>query len=243
VTSVDVSIVLPIHNQADHIHAVVRGIAAVLNQQPYTYELILVANGCRDRSGEACCELALELPGVQAITVETGGWGLAVRTGLAAAGGDTLCYTNSARTHPHDLVQLIAVARSNPEALAKAHRLNRDSFDRRLGSLLFNAQCRLLFQLATWDINATPKAFSRETYKLAIKDVGSGGDLFDLEVHTHCKDRSVMTLEVPIYNWQRHAGRSTTTYISAVRLYAGAMRLWLTRRQHVTQIARTRTES
>ena len=43
----------------------------------------------------------------------------------------------------------------------KANRKIRDNWRRRLGSLLYNLECRALFDLANWDINGTPKVFPR----------------------------------------------------------------------------------
>src|SRR5262245_30421307 len=98
-----VSIVLPVYNQADHIGAIVAEYEAALAKLPRPHELLLVVNGCRDRSLEVCQGLAGTHAGIRAIHSERGGWGLAVRHGLRAARGDLLCYTNSARTSPQDL--------------------------------------------------------------------------------------------------------------------------------------------
>ena len=59
-----------------------------------------------------------------------------MRLGLEAAQGDILCYTNSARTEPQDLVLLLYYALTNPDAVIKANRKIREHWSRRLGSLL-----------------------------------------------------------------------------------------------------------
>ena len=43
----------------------------------------------------------------------------------------------------------------------KASRKIRENWKRRLGSLLYNLECRALFDLPYWDINGTPKVFGR----------------------------------------------------------------------------------
>ena len=43
-----VSIVLPIHNQADHVGRTVEEYAAGLARVPTPHEILLVVNGCRD---------------------------------------------------------------------------------------------------------------------------------------------------------------------------------------------------
>jgi len=219
-----VSIVLPVYNQAEHIAGIVREYEAALTRLHNPHEFILVVNGCRDHSLEVCRALEADIKSVRVIHSERGGWGLAVKLGLQAARGDLLCYANSARTNASDLLLMILYAVANPESVVKAHRRSREDFIRRLGSFLYNVQCRVLFDLPTWDVNGTPKVFSRDIYKtlpLTFDD-----DLVDLEFFVRCKERGWLVLEVDTYRWQRHSGESTTKYRSALKLYVGAYRWW-----------------
>lgn len=197
---------------------------AALRRTPYAFETILVVNECRDRSLEVCRELAEREPEVRVIESAEGGWGRAVRLGLAAARGELLCYTNSARTDARDLVLMVVYAASNPGAVVKAHRRSRESLPRKVGSFLYNLQVRVLFDLPTWDINATPKVFPRNLY--GALDLRADGDLIDLEFYLKCRRLDQAVLEVPIYRWSRHGERSSTTLRSALRLYVGATRAW-----------------
>ncbi len=219
-----VSIVLPVYNQAEHIGGVVGGFEDALSSLPIPHEFILVVNNCRDNSLEVCRALAEKHSTVRMTESESGGWGRAVRSGLQAAQGDILCYTNSARTAPADLIILVLYALANPGSVIKGHRHSRESFQRKAGSFLFNLQCRGLFSLPTWDINATPKVFSREVYQAL--DLKSDGDLLDLELYLQCHRLNKTILEVPLYSRSRHSGSSTTNYRSAWRLYRGAFLMW-----------------
>lgn len=218
------SIVLPVYNQADHIGAIMREYEAALARLQNPHECILVVNGCRDNSLEVCQALAQEYSTVRVLYSEKGGWGLAVRLGLQEARGELLCYTNSARTAAPDLVLMILYAIANPGSVVKAHRRSRESPARKLGSFLYNLECRGLFDLPTWDINATPKVFTREVYNAL--QLSRDDDLIDLEFYIRCKQLGTVILEVPIYSWQRHSGKSTTTLRSAIRMYVGAFRMW-----------------
>ena len=90
------------------------------------------------------------------------------RRGRAAT---VLCYTNSARTPPRD-AHADARLRGRVPATSslKANRTIRDSFQRRVGSLLYNLECRALFDLPIWDVNGTPKVFPRSFAKLLELD-------------------------------------------------------------------------
>jgi glycosyltransferase involved in cell wall biosynthesis len=222
------SVVLPVHNQEDHLAPVVSGYREAMDPLGYPYELILVTNGCRDRSVEISKDLARSSDRVRHVESPRAGWGEAVRLGLSEARGEILCYTNLARTTPEVLTLLLLYAMAFPKAVVKANRKIRDNWMRRLGSLLYNLECRALFDLSFWDINGTPKVFSRNFFEW--KKLEQKGDLIDLEFNVVCRESNQAVLEVPVFSHRRHGGKSTTNWRSAWRLYTGALRLWRARR-------------
>lgn len=219
-----VSVVLPVYNQADHICEIVQEYDSTLARTPVPYELILVVNGCKDDSLRACCSLAEQLASTRMVHSERAGWGLAVKLGLAEARGDLLSYTNSARTSSQNLALLLLYAVAYPDIVIKANRKIRESWQRRLGSLLYNLEARMLFDLSYWDINGTPKVFPRTFEKLLA--LSRDDDLIDLEFNVICRREGYPMLEVPIFSSRRHGGKSTTSFYSALKMYWGAYRMW-----------------
>ena len=220
-TSPKISIVLPVYNQADHIGQVLRDYSHSLDAFGFGYELLPVVNGPRrDDSLKICHALESELSSIRTLCIDEGGWGRAVRHGLAEARGEVLCYTNSARTSPQDLCLCVVYAIAHPDVVIKANRKIRDHILRRFGSLLYNLQCRAQFDLPCWDVNGTPKVFSRKLDQLLHLTVND--DLIDLEFNVVCRRAGYPMLEIPILQTPRHGGRSTTSARSAARMYWGA---------------------
>src|SRR3954471_20181578 len=174
-----VSIVLPIHNESVYLNEIIDDYEHVLGRLPFPHELILVPNGCRDDSPAICQQLAAKHSSVRVVNSERGSWGLAVKQGLTSARGDLLCYTNLARTTPADLLLLLLYALAYPTVVVKANRKIRESWVRRLGSLIYNLECRALFDLSYWDINGTPKIFPRTFVRLL--SLQREDDLIDVE--------------------------------------------------------------
>lgn len=225
-----VSIILPVYRQADHIRALVEEYSRALTAAAIRYEMLLVVNGpTEDGTWDACKHLEGVFPGVRALRSDPPGWGGAVIEGLRASGGDPVCYTNSARTSAADLVQCIQYSLANPTCVVKAMRKIRESLRRRMGSLLFNLECRTLFDLHYWDINGTPKVFPKRFAKLL--KLRRRDDLIDLEFCVICGRERYPVLEIPVFSTRRHGGASTTRVGSAVRMYAGAWRLWRNTRE------------
>jgi glycosyltransferase involved in cell wall biosynthesis len=218
------SIVLPIYNQADHIETVLRDYVSSLARLDFAYELLPVINGPRrDESLAICQALQARFPVIRTLCIEQGGWGRAVRAGLASARGDLLCYANSARTTGRDLLLVLLYASIHPEVVVKANRRIRENWTRRLGSLLYNLECRALFDLPYWDINGTPKAFHRHLTRLV--NLTRDDDLIDLEFNVICRQEGYPVIETPIFSSTRHSGGSTTDLRAAFRLYRGALKL------------------
>lgn len=221
-TSPELSVVLPVRDQADHIRRVVESYLDVLDRSVGSYELVLVPNACTDGSDAICRELAMSAARVRVLENPRGGWGLSVRTGLAGSSGRFVCYTNSARTDPSLIPRMLDLARTHP-GLVKVVRCRRGNRVREFGSFLYNLECRLLFDLPGRDVNGTPKLFPRSL--LEGMHLTSDGDLLDLEILVECRRLGVRVLEVPVQGWRRHGGRSSTGLASAWRMYAGAIRL------------------
>jgi glycosyltransferase involved in cell wall biosynthesis len=205
----------------------VEAYVAALEAAQLDFELLLVTNGCRDNSPSICDEMAASDDRIRHLESDVGGWGAAVRRGLAAATGDHLCYTNSARTTPEILTLLLLYAKAYPEVIVKANRRIRDSRRRRLGSVLYNLECRALFDLSVWDINGTPKVFPRSFPRLL--ELTRDDDLIDAEFAAVCREEDYPIVEVPILATVRYGGKSTTGLGSAVRMYLGAYALWRAR--------------
>ena len=215
------SVVLPVYNQAEHIGETLHEYADSLARLPFPFELIAVVNGVRrDRSLEICQQAERDLAVVRTLCLDQGGWGRAVRHGLANARGDLICYTNSSRTSAQDLLMFMLFGSVHPDCVIKANRKIRESTRRRLGSLLYNLECRALFDLPYWDINGTPKVFSRQLSHLM--ELTRNDDLIDLEFNVVCRRNNYRVVEVPIVSVSRHSTGSTTGYGTAMRLYRGA---------------------
>jgi hypothetical protein len=213
-----------VYNQADHITTILTEYVQALTPLNIDFELIPVINGPRkDKSFEVCKHLESQFPSIRTLCIDGSGWGRAVRAGLAEARGDLLCYTNSARTSGKDLQLFLLYASLHTDLVIKANRKIRDNWRRRLGSLLYNLECRALFDLPYWDINGTPKVFPRTFQRLLA--LHSNDDLIDLEFNVVCRRESYPMIELPMFSTRRHSGSSTTGLSSAIRMYSGAFSL------------------
>jgi len=221
--SKDVSIILPVYKQESHIEVIYSNYTTILNEQDFSYEIIFVVNGPKDGSYAICKSLENLNSNIRAFEIEESGWGRAVKFGISKAESKLIAYTNSARTIVNDLITTIKFASVDTQTVVKANRIIRESFLRRLGSVLYNFENRYFFNTAIWDVNGTPKVFPKEILKSI--DIQSGNDLIDAELMAVCRQRNITTIEVPIYFTDRISGKSTTNFKSALKMYSGLLKL------------------
>ena len=218
-----VSIVLPAYRDAQQVRDVIPEMVKEIEKLAIGFEFIVVVNGPHDGTDEAAEELRSADDRIRVMRAERAGWGHAVRTGLAAATGDLLAYTNLARTPPHVLRTALALALDCRGFVVKATRRVRDSALRRGGSLLYNLECRALFDLSIFDVNGTPKVFPAEFTDL--RELRRDDDLIDVEFLAICTARGYQVVEFSVPPLPRYSGTSTTNLGSAWRMYSGALAL------------------
>lgn len=219
----EIAIILPVYNQESHIEVIYNQYIPKLEAEKIDYEIIFVVNGSHDNSYSKCMEISAKNPNIKTFETKESGWGRAVKFGISHADATWIAYTNSARTHIDDLISCIRYARIDEKTIVKANRIIRESFLRRLGSVIYNFENRYLFKTAIWDVNGTPKIFPSKFLKNL--EIVSNGDLIDAELMAISRNKQLSVVEIPIYATDRISGKSTTKIKSALKMYFGLFKL------------------
>ena|SRR3989338_9780760 len=221
----DFSIVFPVMNQADHIEKVIRSYHQELSKQKFSFELIAVVNCTKDKSYEICRKVSKSLNNVTCYVLTGCGYGLGILHGFKKAKGKYLCYLNCARIHTPDLLRTLNHFLVDDTVIVHGVRLQRENEKRRLGSLLYNLFCRGFFRIPDRDINGNPNIFSRKLYdRLKLKFTDS---MIDLELLEKAKKLNLPVVEVPVFDYSRHGGRSTSNLKTIFRLIKEVAKYWL----------------
>lgn len=215
------SVILPLYKQVAHAQHLYDTYTTHLSAMQESWELLFIVNGVDDGAVEKLNSLN-KFPNVRVLWLEKGGWGRAVKYGLEQATGQYLCYTNSARTEIDDLVLILNYARVNTDNVVKATRIIREKMIRKIGSTLYNMECRIMYKVPVWDVNGTPKVLPRKVYE--DMHIESDDDLIDAEIIIKCARKKVRIIEIPIISTTRISGSSTTNFKSAYRMYKGLLR-------------------
>ena len=102
--SVDVSIVLPVFNEAGHLAEEVRRIREAMDASRYGYEILVIDDGSTD-GGAAGLEGAKGMEEVRLVRFDQNrGSGAARRVGTTLARGGVVVWTDADMTYPNDLI-------------------------------------------------------------------------------------------------------------------------------------------
>jgi glycosyltransferase involved in cell wall biosynthesis len=226
------SIVLPAYNEEENVVAAVEEVSHVAQQLNIDYEIILVNDGSRDRTGElARTALEPRLPNFRLVEhFPNRGYGGALKAGFAAATKDLIVFTPADKQFKFSEVDLLLAKLTPGMTLVSGWRVHRqDNVIRRLNGLGWNTVVALLFGRTIHDIDCGFKLFRRDV--LNHIHVESNGAMIDTEMLAEMKARGYKLTDVPVTHLPRVAGSPTGANLKVILrafrdLFKFRLRLW-----------------
>jgi glycosyltransferase involved in cell wall biosynthesis len=216
VPKVELSVVMPAHNEEDLLDKAVHTVVDGLRDRHRTFEVVVVENGSQDRTAEIATALAAEVPEVTALTSPEPDYGRALRTGFLAATGDVIVNFDVDYT---DLAFLdAAVAEVNAEggpvivvgSKRSAGAQDERALPRRLVTTVFSLVLRYGFGLKVSDTHGM-KALRREPLLPVVEACRFGTDLFDTELVLRAERSGLATAELPVTTEELRPSRTSIT--------------------------------
>jgi glycosyltransferase involved in cell wall biosynthesis len=202
------SVFLPAHNEESNIEQVVRGFCTELPRLTDDYEVVVVDDGSRDRTGEIADRLAAANPHVKVVHHPVNRhYGGAVISGIRASTKPyVLLCDGDGQFDPAD-VALLAARMPDCDAAVGRRVRRADPFMRRLNGKAWTMLVRLLFGLKVRDIDCGFKLFRRETVDGI--ELHSQGALISTELMARIAGRGARICEVDVHHLPRLGGESS----------------------------------
>ena len=166
----ELSIVIPVKNEAGNIAPLVAEIAAALDPSGIDYEIVYVDDGSSDATAAEIARLGTANPRLRLVRhARSCGQSAAIRSGVKAARAAWIATLDGdGQNDPADIPALWQIARSaplSPPLLIAGHRAHRrDSGTKRWSSKIANAVRRAMLHDDTPDTGCGLKLFSRALY-------------------------------------------------------------------------------
>ncbi|MDR0544276.1 MAG: glycosyltransferase family 2 protein [Odoribacteraceae bacterium] len=172
----NISVVIPLYNEADSLPELVAWIARVMEANDYSHEIILVDDGSTDRSWEVIEELAAANPAVRGIKFRRNyGKSAALHLGFERAAGEVVITMDAdLQDSPDEIPALYhMIAREHYDMVSGWKKKRRDPPSKTIPTKLFNATARRFSGLRLHDFNCGLKAYRN----VVIKNIEIYGEM------------------------------------------------------------------
>jgi glycosyltransferase involved in cell wall biosynthesis len=206
-----VTIVIPVHNEADFMPAALARLFAELEGVDADFEIIVAENGSSDETGSVAERIAETEPRMRVLRLPEPNYGAAMRAGFEAASGEWVAnfdidYFSAdflrAGLGLADAADIVLGSKRAPGAEDRRSPL------RRLGTFGFNVLLKLLFRSSVSDTHGMKlirETIVREFTPRVISDL----DLFDTELVIRAERAGARIREIPAKCEELRATRSS----------------------------------
>ncbi|HOO16116.1 MAG TPA: glycosyltransferase family 2 protein [Phycisphaerae bacterium] len=209
------TITFPCYNEEANVERVTRAALAVAQKVADDYEIVIVNDGSRDRTGEIADRLAAENPHVRAVHNRPNqGYGGALARGFKEARKNWIFYTDGdGQFDLNELPTILPLLEKYD--IVSCYRLNRqDSAMRKLNAWLWSTLVNILFRLRLRDIDCAFKIYPR-TFIDQI-ELWSRGALIDTEMLAKARNLGYSIVQVGVHHYPRTAGQQTGANIKVI---------------------------
>ncbi|MBI2827381.1 MAG: glycosyltransferase [Planctomycetia bacterium] len=220
------SVCLPAYNEEANIANTLEGARAILPEFVRDFELVVTNDGSADRTAERVANVASRDERVRLVNHDRNrGYGAAVTTGLRAATGDLVMFTDSdGQFSLLDLPRLLVHLADNDFVIG--YRLRRaDKFSRLVNAWCWNRLVRLMLGVRVRDLDGAFKIFRRELIERL--QLTATGACINAEIMAQCVRGGLRFAEVPVNHYPRYGGTPTGANLKVIaKAFRELPQLW-----------------
>ena len=198
-TELELSIVVPVHNEKEILESTVRGIVRELEFRSSDFEVILVENGSTDNSGSIIEALSADDSRIVGLHLGKPSYGYALLTGLRSATGKIVGHFSVDIVDFEFFDNALDELKSVDLVLgSKLLDVNQDyrPFHKRIGSQVFHVLSRRFLGVPVVDSHCI-KMMNRSVLKSILDRCSGGSQIFDDELVLRASQEGVTMSEIP----------------------------------------------
>ncbi len=222
---VALSVFFPCYNEEGNVERVTRNAVAVLSGLVREWEVIIVNDGSKDKTAEIANRLAAEIPNVRAVHHATnGGYGMALRSGFAAATKPLVFYTDGDGQFDMNELPRLLDLRDKADIVSGYRSQRQDNLMRRLNAKCWGFLVQRVLGFRCRDVDSAFKLYKREIFdRIQLKSTGA---LIDAEVLARAAHLGYTITTTPVTHLPRVAGSQTGAKFSVIlRAFKELLRL------------------
>jgi glycosyltransferase involved in cell wall biosynthesis len=202
----DISLVIPIYNEAEGLPALYRALSETLEHLPQSSEIVFVDDGSKDGSAAVLDELAAADPRVRVLHLARNyGQTAAMMAGFQNSSGDVVIpMDGDGQNDPADIPRLLDKLAEGFDVVSGWRQARHDAaLTRRLPSLVANRLISSVMHVRLHDYGCTLKAYRREV----VADVRLYGEMHRF-IPIYAAWEGARVTEIPVTHHPRRFGKS-----------------------------------
>jgi glycosyltransferase involved in cell wall biosynthesis len=232
-TAPALTVILPCYNEAERLPGTLQALLTHLSAAPGKVEVLVVDDGSTDATVTVAEAVAAADRRVRVLSYGPNrGKGFAVRTGMLAAQGDLVVFTDADGSYrPGDLDRIVEALDQAPVAIGSRAGDPSGPVARRAASRVFNLAIRGTLGLPFGDTQSGLKGFRRPAARQIFRQARVDGFAFDVEVLWLARQLRLEVTEVQVQAMERQG--------SKVQMVADALEMlgevWAVRRARTSR--------
>jgi len=228
----EISVFFPAYNEEANIKKTVTRAVKILEQIARKWEIIVIDDGSKDRTGAIVKRLIKKEPRIRLIThTPNRGYGAALKSGFYNSSYEWIAFTDAdGQFNFSEITKFFEKQKQTGADLVIGYYLRRAvPFYRILGSKLWELAVFLLFGLKVKDIDCGFKLLRRQVIDEIPRLEAERGPFISSELLIKAKKKGFKIVEVGIHHYPRRAGKSTGASLKVVM--SGLGDLWRLKRK------------
>lgn len=231
----NLSIFFPLYNEEGNVREDVKKAVKVLEELNLEYEIILIDDGSKDKTGEIAEQIAKENPRVRVIHHQKNlGYGEALKSGFYNAKYDTIVYTDGDGQFDFSEVDKFLEKISDLPAGRQGHDLvigyrikRKDPFFRILFKRGWKLSLLTFFGLTFKDVDCGFKMVRRKVLEKIPRLESTRGAMINAELVIKAKKYGFKVGQVGVNHYPRLSGKPTGASLKVItRSYLDLLKLW-----------------
>ncbi len=209
------TILFPCYNEEANVERVTRAAVETARRIADDFEVLIVNDGSRDRTGDIAERLVAEIPGVRAVHNNPNlGYGGALARGFREARKNWIFYTDGdGQFDFNEIPKLLPLLETHD--IVSCYRLDRkDSLMRKVNAWAWSALVNLLFGLGLKDIDCAFKIYPRSFIEQI--EMKSRGALIDTEMLAKARNLGCSIAQLGVHHYPRTAGSQTGANVKVI---------------------------
>ena len=222
----DISVIIPLFNEAESLPELCAWIARVMEENSFSYEVLMVDDGSTDGSWDVVRELSSANPAVHGIRFRRNyGKSAALYCGFAQAQGDVVITMDAdLQDSPDEIPALVKMIREDGYDVVSGWKQHRKDnvLTKNLPSKFYNATARRITGITLHDMNCGLKAYRSEV----VKNIEVYGEMHRYIPYLAKNAGFTRIGEMPVHHQKRKYGKSKFGMSRFVNGFLDLMSLW-----------------